>query len=176
MRRKHVIAMVVGIALLGLVWLLFVCQEYSVYDCQECLATKQVSQWRVGIWPDRSLPLWPERDEVSQSQILRDFFTPAHEHEWLFRSGTSCYLGVRIYADGSGARRSMAAYAYDGDPAFRAFIQQRIRTGALTRDDFLRAARAPFSLGGGEAPEVQRDYERAVQLVTEYDSPVQRGK
>jgi hypothetical protein len=175
MSRKRSIAIGIGLGLLALALVFLAYPDYRDYGCQECLSTSRVSQWRAGPGVGWSLPLEPGREEVSDSHIFRDFFTAAHVHKWLLMGQETRYRWHRIEAVARGPRSSVAADYYESDPSFRAFIQRKIKAGELTADGFLRAARA-YSLDGNEPPEARRDYERAVQLVTDYDSLPRGGK
>ena len=102
----------------------FVYLEEKDFVCLECNSTSIVKQWRVGFWPDHSLPLTPKWPYVGASVIQADFLPPTHAHRWGFMfESPRRWFGIAGGDCGVGsARPGYLANQYEQQPDFRRFI------------------------------------------------------
>ena len=116
--------------------LLFHYKERHTYICQICQSSKHVFQWKLGFWPDESVPLSPKWQHVDETKFYHDFFIGGHIHIWKFAQGSPYYFFGTTWggcALGSGCKENGPLHIYESDSEFRAFVQGKLQNGTLDR-------------------------------------------
>lgn len=158
MRRFHskrLLIVLAGIAALAAAVLNF--KQRDSYRCQVCFSTRSVFRWRIGAWPEYSIPMSPKWQELIETQFARDFLSADHKHDWMYAQGSPYYwFGTKWggCAIGSGRHVNDLCQIYESDRDFRTFVQARLRNGSLTKSNIV----ALFSVKpGSESPALRKD-------------------
>jgi len=117
----------------------FTYHHSRVTFCGDCYSECVESQWRFGLEGGRNWPLAPLAEELFESRVHLDGWTPPHDH----RSGW-VVTGRRALTDYDDPEGLFALY--ENDAAFRVFLLAKREKGEVTRSDFLAALGPPFSI------------------------------
>jgi hypothetical protein len=136
-RKRLLIA---GGGVVGVFLLLAHFKERDSYSCQTCGSTRDEIQWRVGLWPDTSVPLTPKLERIHETRFFHDFLPGNHVHQWRFAQGSPYYFFGTTWggcAIGGGRRFSEISRMYDSSPEFREFVQAKLKDGSLVKSNLL---------------------------------------
>ena len=124
----------------ALILLIFHFQERDRYQCKDCLALREVKQWRIGLWP-LSLPLAPKQTTISSEQLGRDMLGAGHSHTWEFAQGSPyAWFGTKWFGCSLGRyREDHWVRIYAESPDFRLFIKKAIQSGQITEPQIIEA-------------------------------------
>ena len=131
------------------------------------------------MWHGGSIPFSAAVSTDSPSHLIADFPDPLHVHEWTFSQGSPYYLLGQVWGGCAlGGRPDMneMASAYENDPLFRAFIQNRVRDGLDRRAFFAACILPEIEVQSPRSPPVQALVDLTTALLTDYHrtDPVRR--
>jgi len=153
--RKHVLLVIGTIAAVAVLLLHY--KERDSYRCQVCSATKDVFQWRLGLWMGASVPLSPTWERVTETHFRQDFLPADHIHDWKYAQGSPYYFFGTTWggcAIGSGRQMNEVCQIYESSPEFRTFLQTKMRDGSLSKKNVVALMSSPRT---GEASPQQKD-------------------
>ena len=139
MKRLRILLGVAAVVVFGLLNY----KQRDSFTCSSCGSRRDVFQWRLGVWLGSSLPLTPRWQRVHETQFFHDFLPVNHAHKWVFAQGSPYYFfGTRWggCALGTGGDLNDLLSCYDHQPAFRAFIQAKLKDGSLTKSNLVALA------------------------------------
>ena len=146
--RKRLMWVIGVVAAVGVLFLHY--KQRKSYRCQLCFAKKDMFQWRLGSWPELSVPLTPSWERITETRFRQDFLPPDHVHDWMFAQGSPYHFFGRTWggcAIGGGRHVSDLCEFYESSPEFRAFITEKMRDGSLTKSNFVALISMPRTRG-----------------------------
>lgn len=138
-------------------YLVFFCnlalfKERKTYTCRQCVSRQEVWQWRLGGWPDASVPVSSIWTVSHPSWAFRQHFPSSHEHSWVFAQGSPYPVigGHGGCALGDGWPPNQFARFFEAVPELRERVNRLIKEGALTEDEFRRLLETDFESSNQE--------------------------
>jgi hypothetical protein len=145
-----------SVFLAAALWLLLCHYRYvEHYRCDECLARRTDTQWRLGFMPlghpifhdfgsvhgPGALALMRQVGPVEPSLATTQLFPRNHTHTWALVQASPYYLFGTKWAGcvlGAGYRYTPFAYAYLGDPGFREHVAHLLESGRYSRESLVQ--------------------------------------
>jgi len=152
----------------GVLVLLLHYKERDSYRCQLCFSTKDVYQWRLGLWAGPSVPLTPAWEHVMETKFLHDLLPVSHRHTWKFAQGSPYYFFGTTWAGcaiGGGRYINNLCWKYDSSPQFRAFVQSKLKDGSITKSNLIALMTRP------RTEEVPAEQKEANDLLESFSGP-----
>ncbi|MBX7208437.1 MAG: hypothetical protein K1X78_09015 [Verrucomicrobiaceae bacterium] len=132
-------------------YLVFFCnlalfKERKTYTCGQCISQQEVWQWRLGGWPDASVPVSSMWTVSHPSWAFRQHFTSSHKHSWIFAQGSPypAIGGHEGCALGYGWPPNRFACFFEADSELRDRMDGLIKGGVLMEDELKRLLETDF--------------------------------
>lgn len=132
---------------LGLACALFFGSLRRLEVCPDCASERVVRFWYAGM-AGRRVRISPERVELTESHVLRDFLAADHAHRWAVRQ-TSAGSWL-ISTCGVGAASSVNGWrqSYEYSAEFREFVRSKLASGTVGRGELVEAQSADAKFRG----------------------------
>lgn len=141
LNRSRIRHLCLFLASLGVAF--FTVLERSHFRCSQCGSRLDESQWYVGI-PWFPVPVAGKIQKVSVTQFSQTFLPSHIQHDWRLAQSSPYYLVGTVWGGCCLGRRYVppALSCYESSAEFRKFVHDEIRSGKITKEEFVRLATA----------------------------------